>query len=118
MEGDPVELGVALLAKLEHEELDLAAAVDRIEAVTTDPAVTRRILDEAETRGHVEREDGVLRPRGGDYVRFGSDVVTKEGEFSCRRCGASLSTGYFLDLDPGELGPFGPTCVRTVTGRD
>ena len=39
--ADPVALGVALLASLEHEELSLAAVMDRIETVTTDPAVTR-----------------------------------------------------------------------------
>jgi hypothetical protein len=45
-------------------------------------------------------------------------VVTKEGEFTCRRCGAGLSTGYFMKLDAGEHGPFGSSCIRKVTGRE
>jgi hypothetical protein len=45
-------------------------------------------------------------------------VVSKEGEFTCRRCGASLSTGYFMRLEAGEHGPFGSSCIRTVTGRE
>ena len=113
-----VELGVALLERLEHESLSVADAVDRIELLTADPAVTREILDTAEARGVIDREDGVISPRGGTFVRFERDVVTREGEFTCERCGAELSTGHFVRLDPGELGPFGSSCIRKVTGRD
>ncbi|WP_132059399.1 DUF5830 family protein [Halorussus amylolyticus] len=115
---DPVEVGVELLSKLEDPELSVAEAVDRIETVTTHPATTRTILDEAEKRGVIEREQGIIRPKGGGYVSFQSEVVTKEGEFSCRRCGAGISTGYFIKLDAGEHGAFGPECIRKVTGRD
>lgn len=115
---DRVELGLALLERLEHESLSLADVVDRIETVTSDPTVTRTILDEAELRGIVDREDGIVRPKSRQYVSFDRDVITKDGEFECRRCGCGLSTGYFIDLDAGEIGPFGSTCIRKVTGRD
>lgn len=118
MDGDPVELGVELLAKLEREELSLASAVDHIEVITTDPMTTRRILEEAERRDILDRDAGVVRPRRGAFVRFQREVVTKEGEFTCRRCGAGLSTGYFIRLDAGEIGPFGSSCIRKVTGRE
>ncbi|MFC6765403.1 DUF5830 family protein [Natrinema soli] len=113
-----VELGLALLARLEHESLPLAAVIDRLETVTSDPTVTRTILDRAELRGLIEREDGIVRPKSRQYVRFERDVVTREGEFTCRRCGSGLSTGHFIDLEAGELGPFGSSCIRKVTGRD
>ncbi|GAB3669498.1 DUF5830 family protein [Halopiger thermotolerans] len=115
---DRVELGLALLERLEHESLSLADVVDRIEAITADPTVTRTILDEAELRGIIEREDGIVRPKSRQYVNFDRDVITKEGEFTCRRCGSGLSTGYFIDLEAGELGPFGSSCIRKVTGRE
>ena len=116
---DRVELGVELLAPLEHAELSLAEAVDRIETVTRDPAVTREILETAERRGIVEREGDTVVPTTGDYVSFeGGDVVSKEGEFTCQRCGAGISTGYFIEFDAGEHGPFGSSCIRKVTGRD
>lgn len=118
MEGDPVELGVELLANCEDGTLPLAEAVDRLEAITDDPALTRRILDTAERRGAIERADGIITPRRGEFVRFEREVVTKEGDFSCRRCGSALSTGYFVQFDAGELGPFGSSCIRKVTGRD
>jgi len=118
-ERDPVELGVELLAHLEHASLSVAAAMDRIETVTTNPALQREIIDTAAMRGVIERENGVVRPRsGGTYVSFETDVVVREGEFSCARCGASLSTGHFVQFDGGELGPFGSTCVRKVLGRE
>jgi hypothetical protein len=117
-DDDRVELGLALLERLEHEELSLAAVVDRIETVTTDPVATRTILDQAELRGIIDREEGIVRPKSRQYVRFESDVVTKEGEFTCQRCGSGLSTGHFIDLDGGELGPFGSSCIRKVTGRE
>jgi len=114
-----VELGVDLLAHLETESLPLSEAVDRIESVTTNPSLTREILDTAELRGIIEREDGRLRTRrGGTYVRFDQQVVEREGDFECRRCGASLSTGHFVRFESGELGPFGPSCVRKILGRE
>jgi hypothetical protein len=113
------KLALDLLAHLEADELSLAAVVDRVETVTTDPALTREILDRAETRGIIERDGARVRTRrGGAFVRFESDVVCREGEFECRRCGAGLSTGHFVQFESGELGPFGSECVRKVTGRD
>jgi hypothetical protein len=117
-DADPVELGVQLLQRLEHEELPLPAVLDRLEAISTHPTTTRAILETAEARGIIEREDGVVRPTGGRFLRFESGVVSREGEFTCRRCGASLSTGYFMQLEAGEHGPFGSSCIRKVTGRD
>ncbi|WP_276254160.1 DUF5830 family protein [Halomontanus rarus] len=115
---DRVELGLALLERLEHESLTLAEAVDRIETITSDPTVTRTILDEAELRGIVDREDGIIRPKSRQYVRYEEQVITKDGDFTCRRCGSSLSTGHFIRLEAGELGPFGSSCIRKVTGRE
>jgi hypothetical protein len=115
---DPVEMGVELLSKLEFGSLSVADAIDRIETVTTHPRTTREILEAAERRGVIEREGGEVYPQGGAYVSFQSDVYTKEGEFSCRRCGASITEGHFVRLDSGELGPFGSSCVRKVTGRE
>lgn len=113
------ELALELLAHLEDEELTLAEAIDRIEAVTTSPSLTREVLDEAELRGLIDRENARIRTRtGGTYVRFESQVVTREGAFDCRRCGASITTGHFVTFDAGELGPFGSSCVRKVLGRE
>lgn len=112
-------LGVELLAHLEDEELSLAETIDRIETVTSSPSLTRTILDDAELQGIIEREDGRIRvQRGGTYVGFDEQVVAREGEFDCRRCGASISTGHFVQFRTGELGPFGSQCVRKVTGRE
>lgn len=116
--AETIELGVELLAHLEHEELSLKEAIDRIETVTADPAVTREILDTAEMRGVIDREDGIVRPTSRTYVSFESDVTVREGEFTCRRCGASISEGHFVEFDSGEHGPFGSSCIRKVTGRE
>jgi hypothetical protein len=116
---EKLELGVELLANLEHEELALPDAIDRIETVTTSPSLTRDILDVAEKRGVIERENARLRvQRGGTYVNYERQVVQRAGEFECRRCGTTITTGHFVTLDAGELGPFGSSCVRKVTGRD
>lgn len=115
---DPVELGVQLLERLEQSELPLSAVVDRIETVSSNPQTTRAILEEAERRGVVERDGTTVRPTQGTFLSFEAGVVTKEGEFTCRRCGASISTGYFMTLEAGEHGPFGSSCIRKVTGRE
>ena len=114
-----IELGVDLLAHVERDSLSLAEAVDRIETVTTNPGLTREILDTAELRGVIEREGGRLQTRRrGTAVQFEAEVIEREGDYECRRCGASLSTGHFVRFGTGELGPFGPSCVRAVLGRD
>jgi hypothetical protein len=113
-----VELGVQLLAHLDVDELSLAAAVDRIETVTTSPTVVRDVLDTAEKRGVIVREDARLRvTRGGTVVDYESQVSSRPGEFTCARCGTGITTGYFVRFDSGEVGPFGSSCVRKVTGR-
>ncbi|MXR41944.1 MarR family transcriptional regulator [Halobaculum sp. WSA2] len=115
---ETVALGVELLEHLEDDELSLPELIDRLEAVTTSPAITRDVLEEAERRGVIDREDAVVRVHGSGFVRFDSQVIRREGDFSCRRCGAGITTGHFLRLDAGELGPFGSSCVRKVTGRE
>jgi len=117
-EDDPVELGVQLLARLEHAELSLPAVIDRIETISTHPETTRAILEEAERRGHITRDGDTVRPTDGRFLSFESGVVSREGSFECRRCGASISTGYFMKLEAGEHGPFGSSCIRKVTGRE
>ena len=115
---DPVELGVQLLARLEHAELPLPEVLDRIETISTHPETTRAILEEAERRGHIDRDGDTVAPVSGRFLSFESEVVSREGEFECRRCGASISTGYFMKLEAGEHGPFGSSCIRKVTGRE
>lgn len=117
-DSDRIALGLDLLASLEHEELSVAEALDRIETITTDPNVQREILDTAEVRGIIDRDAGFVRPTSHDYVSFESDVVTREGEFTCQRCGTGITTGYFIEFDAGEHGPFGSSCIRKVTGRE
>ena len=118
MASDRIELGVELLEHLEDDELPLSEAIDRLETITTDPHVTREILDTAEMRGIIDREDGLVRPRGGSFVSLSSQVVRRDGEFSCERCGTALSTGHFIQFETDEHGPFGSSCIRKVTGRE
>ena len=113
------ELALTLIEHLETDELPLSAVIDRIETVTTSPSLTREILDTAEKRGLIERKDGRIQVRrGGSFVRFDQQVVARDGEYTCQRCGAGLSTGHFIVFETGELGPFGSACIRKVVGRD
>lgn len=116
-EADPVELGVQLLERLEHAELSLAELVDRIETVTIHPATTRAIIEEAEKRGIIQREDDTVKPTSGRFLTFESEVIERTGDYECERCGKSLSVGHFIRLEAGELGPFGSSCIEKVTGR-
>ena len=114
---DTVECGVELLSKVERS-LSLSEAVDRIELLTENPATVRKILEVAERRGVIDRDGTTVTVTSAAHVAFEQEVIQKKGEFSCQRCGASLSTGHFVKLEAAEIGPFGPSCVRKVTGRD
>lgn len=116
---ETVALGVELLAHLEVEELALPEAMDRIETITTDPTVSRDILDTAETRGIIERDGATIRTRTkGVEIEFERQVVRRTGDYDCKRCGKGLSTGHFVQFETGEVGPFGSSCIRKVTGRE
>lgn len=121
-DGDrKVRLGVALVRSLDYDEIELPALMDRIEeAVGEAPAVTREVVERAEDKGVIQRVDGDGEPRfsvDGDGVDFEDDVVSKKGEFDCARCGRSITTGYFVRFDDGDVGPYGSTCIRKTTGR-
>lgn len=113
-----VEIGVQLLERLEHDELTLAETIDRIETLTTNPTTIRQILDQADRQGVIERDDGIIKPCRGQLVSFESVVVTRDGDFTCQRCNASVTEGYFMQLEAGEHGPFGSSCIKKVTGED
>lgn len=119
---EKVRLGLALVHSLEYDEITLPELLDRIEEAVGDaPAVTREVVERAEDEGVLRREDGEGTPRfgvDGTGVDFEDDVVSKEGEFDCARCGRSITTGYFVRFDDGEVGPYGSTCIRKTTGRE
>jgi len=117
--AETVELGVELLAAAADESLPLPEAVDRVETITRDPTLVREVLDTAETRGVVERDGASVRSRvRGPTLELDGRIVRRDGDYDCRRCGKSLSTGHFVRFETGEVGPFGSSCVRRVTGRE
>lgn len=117
---DPrVERGLALLRTLEYDELRLPEVMDRIEIISSDPSVIRQILDQAELEGIIERDSDRVLSTTSSVGSFEKNVIKKEGNFTCQRCGHGLSTGYFLNPDVGEeIGPFGSSCIRKVVGWD
>lgn len=116
--GDPVERGLALIECFADDELSVADTITRLESITSHPRTQRRILDAAVERGLVEREGSRIRPIVESPIDFEQEIIRKEGDFTCKRCGTGITTGYFLNLHTGELGPFGSSCIRKVTGRD
>jgi len=122
MTEEKVRLGLALVRSLEDDEVALPELMDRIEEAVGDaPAVTREVIDRAEQKDVLERQDGEGVARfsvDGDGISFEEEVVTKQGDFGCARCGRSLSTGYFVRFDDGDVGPYGSTCIRKTLGRE
>ena len=120
VDRDVILLGVELLKRLEEPELSLAEVMDRLETITAEPKHQRSIIEAAEQADvlTVDRETATVQTHSHTFVRYDSEVVAKAGSFTCRNCGRSLSTGYFINLEPDEIGPFGSTCVRKVTGRE
>lgn len=111
------ELALDLLAHLEADELSPAEVVDRVEAVTTDPALARGVLGTAELHGIIERKSSRIRhSRGGMLVQLENQVIRCEDDFDYRRYGTPIPAGHFVRFDSGELGPFGSSYVREALG--
>ncbi len=119
MDDADLERGLAVLEALVMRDPPVPAIVDALESLFDGPDAVREVLTTAERRGLIEREAKRIRP--GPNHTPPSDrtrsIHTKEGEFTCRRCGQHLSTGYFVSVATEELGPYGSTCVRKLTGR-
>lgn len=119
MSEDAIDRGVAVVAAMARFEPSVADVVDALEAVVDAPGEVRRVLARAEREGVIERDAArITRPRDLTPPAEEAEIVTKEGEFSCRRCGRPVTEGHFLATDAAEVGPYGSTCVRRVTGRE
>lgn len=116
---DPIEAGVALLQRADLDNASMKDVVDRVEAVTTDPATTRQIIDSAVMRGVIDRDQGVVNTTmTGTGPSLDAAIVKRDVvDADCARCGQSISTGHFVVLESQELGPFGGTCIDRVRGR-
>ena len=110
-----VEQGVKLIRHIHATAIDLPEFMDRIEVLTTDPRLTREILETAKSRGiiDVNSDNTVVFQRAMRDPRLNS-ITHKEGKYTCKRCGSSLVNGYFIG-EQNEIGPFGPECVRKLT---
>ncbi len=120
MSGDPpLDRGVAIVAALAHAEPSIADVVDALESVFDSPDQIRTVLDKAEADGLIEREGSQLRRgRAATPTDRRGRIIKRDGEFSCRRCGRRVTTGQFVRIGDSELGPYGSTCIRRITGRE
>lgn len=119
MDDATLEKALAVVEAIAPQEPTVADAVDALEVLLDEPGSIRTVLDRAEAEGLIERDGTMLRIPSTSVVhtdRRGA-IVTKDGEFDCLRCGRSLSRGYFLRVESAEVGPYGSTCIRKVTGR-
>jgi hypothetical protein len=96
-------------------EVPLKEIIDVLEGTGVPEYDTREYIEALEDEGigeSVDTEDGrVLYRMHGD---FDPDVVRRDGEYTCSKCGRGLSTGHFLKFDDAEDGPYGPECVKKV----
>lgn len=119
MAEGPIERGVAVVAALAPAEPSVADVVDALESVVDGPDEIRAVLARAEAEGVIAREPSRIRlGRPTAPTERRGRVVRREGEYRCRRCGRGVTTGHFLRVGSAEVGPYGSTCIRRLTGRD
>lgn len=114
-----IDRGVAIVAALARYDPSVADVVDTLEETLDDTESIREVLRRAEAEGVIER-DGKCITLGEvrDGIPTAAAIVTVEGEFTCRRCGRAISTGHLLRVGETEVGPYGSTCIRKITGRE
>ena len=101
MEEQALEDGIVFLTQGKRE-MTLSEAIGRIEIVTKDPQLTRKILEEAEKRGAIERDGVSVKSSGsvsGDY-RY-DDPFLESISFSFEK----FKITYNTQLPDGSLGP-------------
>lgn len=119
MDETAIDRGVAVVAALAPAEPSIADVVDVLEAVVDSPDEIRTVLQRAEAAGHIERSAGtVVQAQSLQSPDRRAGIVRREGDYSCRRCGRGVSTGHFLRVNESEIGPYGSTCIRRITGRE
>ncbi len=114
-----IDHGVAIVTALARYDPSVADVVDTLEEALDDPDDIREVFRRAEAEGVIERDGkritlGEIRQ---EIPKPGA-IVTVEGEFSCRRCNRAITTGYLLRVGETEVGPYGSTCIRKITGRE
>ena len=119
MVDDPsLQRGLEVVAAIAPMEPSVADLVDALEGVLDGPDDIRRVLEQAEQRGMIEREEARVTTGSQAATGFRTGRVIKRlGEFSCRRCSRQVTTGHFLRVGETEIGPYGSTCIDRITDR-
>lgn len=113
-ETSAVKLAIALLKNAKRKDLSVKEAVEIIELVSKKPEFVKTVLKKAEGEGIIKREKFVL------YItsKASSDerlrIKKAQCIASCRRCGKSITSCYYLSIFGKELGPYGSSCIRTL----
>lgn len=115
-----LEVGLRVVERMAVYEPSVADVVDALEVVLEDESQIAPVMKHAEAAGLIDREaDQITVGKTASVPKTNRGlIVTKSGEFACLRCGRALSTGYFIRADPEDIGPYGSTCIRKVTGRE
>lgn len=114
---DPIEIGLSLLRDAGTGPVTVKRAMDVIEGITNDPATQRKIIDRGRMQGLVASDDATGGGLSLSDDRGDARIEKREGPWDCRRCGREVDPGHWYVWRGGELGPFGPKCVRKVLGR-
>lgn len=120
MDESSIDRGIEVVAALAPAEPSVADVVDVLEAVVDGPDAIRTVLDRAVSEGMIERDGAQIQL--GRHVAPTDQrarVIRRDGEHECRRCGRTVNTGHFVRVgESEEIGPYGSTCVRRITGRE
>lgn len=119
MDTGAIDRGLEVVAALAPMEPTVADLVDALEMVCPGPDEIRAVLELAEDDGLIEREASTIR-RGRSLAPSArrGQIIRRDGEFSCRRCGRRVTTGHFIKVGTTEVGPYGSTCIGRLTGRE
>ncbi len=119
MEDPRIENALRLLVGVDADSMSVKEAVEVIEVVTRAPELIRKILEKAEAKGILKKNQrgGYTKSKPLDLLPFRPSAIRRKCDDNCARCGRRITNCYFIVLGDGELGPLGSECIKRLRLR-
>ncbi len=103
---------IQLLSIIEQKRISYPELIDILELVTLDLEVKKEVIREAQEKGILRKEGKNIILYNFEEQKFKPNIIRRELEDRCRRCGRTITKCYYIEFLDSELGPYGSSCIK------